>query len=72
MIQRGGSGSSVLSERPSSIDDELFRLATNHLGSEKLAGFAIRELLPVLASGKIDEAGQIIVENFEQFKGTKK
>ena len=72
IIHRGGDGSSVLAERPSSIDDELFRLATNYLGSEKIANFAIRELLPVLASGKIDEAGQMIAENFEQFRVTKK
>jgi DNA repair exonuclease SbcCD nuclease subunit len=72
VTHRGDGGSSVLSERPSSIDDELFRLATNHLGSEKLARFAVRDLLPVLASGKIDEAGQLIAENFEQFKVTKK
>lgn len=72
IMQRGSGGPSVLSGRPSSIDDELFRLATNHLGSEKLADFAIRELLPVLALGKIDEAGQIVLENFEQFKRVKK
>jgi DNA repair exonuclease SbcCD nuclease subunit len=72
VAHRGDDGSSVLSERPSSIDDELFRLATSHLGSEKLARFAVRDLLPVLASGKIDEAGQLIAENFEQFKVTKK
>ena len=69
--QKSG-GSSVLSGRPASIDDELFRLATNYLGSEKLASFAIKELLPVLSSNKIEESNQIVMEGYEQFKRSKK
>jgi DNA repair exonuclease SbcCD nuclease subunit len=70
-VQKTDSGS-VLIDRPASIDDELFRLATNYLGSENIASFAIRELLPALAANKIDESGQLIAENFAQFERAKK
>ncbi len=72
ITQKVNDESSVLDERPASIDNELLRLAITHLGSEKIARFAIWEMLPVLAAGKIDEANQMIVENFEQFKRAKK
>jgi DNA repair exonuclease SbcCD nuclease subunit len=67
-LQRDESDSSVLINRPASIDEELFRFATSYLGSEKLASFAIRELLPVLAANKFDESTRIVEENFEHFK----
>jgi len=66
------SDSSVFLDRPNVIDDEMFRLSVDALGSEQAANFAIRELLPVLASGEIKEASQIIIENFEKFKKEKK
>jgi len=66
------SDSSVFLERPNVIDDEMFRLSVDALGSEQAASFAIKELLPVLASGEIKEASQIIIENFEKFKKEKK
>lgn len=62
------SDSSVFLERPNGIDDEMFRLSVNIMGSEKIANFAIKELLPLLASGQIKEASQIIIENFEKHK----
>ena len=62
------SNSSVFLDRPNVIDDEMFRLSVDALGSEQTASFAIKELLPVLASGQIKEASQIIIENFEKFK----
>ncbi len=64
--------SSVLFDRPARIDDELFKLAVNSLGSEKLANFAVNELLPLLSSYQLDEATGIVVENFEKFKSDKK
>ncbi len=64
--------SSVFLDRPNIIDDEMFRLSVDALGSEQAASFAIKELLPVLASREIKEASQIIVENFEKFKKEKK
>src|SRR5574338_616964 len=71
MTQTNESGSSVLLERPSSIDDELYRLATNYLGTKETAGFAIQELLPLLSANKIAEAEQAIMESFEQYRSSK-
>jgi DNA repair exonuclease SbcCD nuclease subunit len=62
------SDSSVLLERPNAIDDEMLRLSIDAVGSEQIANFAIKELLPLLASGQIREASQIIFENFERYK----
>ena len=66
------SDSSVFLDRPNVIDDEMYRLSVDALGSEQAASFAIRELLPILASREIKEASQIIIENFEKFKKEKK
>ena len=66
------SDSSVFLDRPNIIDDEMFRLSVDALGSKQAASFAIRELLPVLASREIKEASQIIIEDFEKFKKEKK
>ena len=65
------SDSSVFLDRPNVIDDEMFRLSVDALGSKEVAIFAIKELLPVLASGEIKEASQIIFESFEKFKKEK-
>jgi hypothetical protein len=62
----------VFLDRPNVIDDEMFRLSVDVLGSEESAKFAIKELLPILVSGEIKEASQIIYENFEKFKKEKK
>ena len=62
------SDSSVFLERPNAIEDEMFRLSINAIGSEQIASFAIKELLPLLASNQIKEASQIIIENFEKYK----
>ena len=61
--------SSVLLNRPAQIDQELFKLAVNSLKSEKLAHFAINELLPLLSTRQVDNATQVIVENFSNFSG---
>ena len=50
------------------IDEELFRLSVNALGSEKLASFAVKELLPLLSTRQLKEATQIVIENFERYK----
>ena len=65
------SDSSVFLERPNAIEDEMFRLSINAIGSEPIASFAIKELLPLLASNQIKEASQIIIENFEKYKKEK-
>lgn len=66
------SDSSVFLDRPNVIDDEMFRLSADVLGSEQAASFAIKELLPVLSSKEIKEASEIVIENFEKFKKEKK
>ncbi|MDH5462807.1 MAG: DNA repair exonuclease [Nitrosopumilus sp.] len=66
------SDSSVFLDRPNVIDDEMYRLSVNTLGSEQSANFVIRELLPILAAGEVKEASQIIFENFEKFRKEKK
>ncbi len=71
LIQNNDVNSSVLLDRPSSIDDELIRLATNCLGKNELAAFAIKDLLPLLSANKTEEAGHLVVERFEQFKRSK-
>ena len=63
--------SSVLLNRPAQIDEELFKLAVNVLKSEKLANFAVNDLLPLLSLNQLDQATQLVIENFEQFKEKK-
>lgn len=60
--------SMVYLDRPNIIDEELFKLSVNALGSEKLASFAIRELMPLLESDQIKEATQLVIENYQQYK----
>ncbi len=59
---------SIFVERPAKIDDEMFKLTKNILNSEALANFAIKDLLPLLSTNHIDEANQLIIENFNRFK----
>ena len=71
LVQKQDSASSVLSDRPARIDEELFKLAVNSLKSEKLASFAVNDLLPILSASQIEQANQLIIENFERFKKEK-
>jgi exonuclease SbcD len=71
IISKESLDSSVFLERPIAIDDEMLRLSTNSTGSEQLANFAIKELLPPLAINQIKEATNVILENFEIFKKEK-
>ncbi len=63
--------SSIFFDRPNVIDEEMFRLSVNALGSEQIANFAIKELLPLLVSTQIKEATQVVEESFEKFKKEK-
>ena len=63
--------SSVLLNRPARIDEELFKLAVNALKSEKLANFAVNDLLPLLSTNQLEQATQLVIENFEEFKDRK-
>ena len=71
IISKESLDSSVFLERPNAIDDEMLRLSTDSTGSEQLANFAIKELLPPLAINQIKEATNVILENFEIFKKEK-
>jgi len=64
--------SSVFLDRPHAVDDEMLRLSTDAAGSEQIANFAIKELLPPLAANQIKEATSVILENFENFKKERK
>lgn len=68
IISKKTSEASVFLDRPNVIDDEMFKLSVDVLGSEENANFAIKELLPLLSTGQIKEASQIILESFEKFK----
>ena len=63
--------SSVLLNRPARIDEELFKLAVNALKSEKLANFAVNDLLPLLSTNQLEQATHLVIENFEEFKERK-
>ncbi len=63
--------SAIYLERPNIIDEELFKLAVDSLGSERLASFAVKELLPLLSTEQLKEASLILVENFEKYKKEK-
>jgi DNA repair exonuclease SbcCD nuclease subunit len=71
ILQKNSDDSSVLMDKPAKIDEELFKLAVNSLKSEKLANFAVKELLPLLSTNQVEQANQLIIENFEQFKKEK-
>ena len=70
-ISQTDDGASVLLDRPTRIDEELFKLAINTLKSEKLAGFAVNDLLPLLSTSQLEQATELVIENFEQYKEKK-
>jgi len=72
IYQKEEKGFRVLLEKPARIDDELLKLAVSTLKSEKLASFAVKELIPLLSMNEIEQASQLVFENFEQFKKEKK
>ena len=72
VISNATDDSKVFLDRPSVIDDELFRLAINAVGSKQVASFAVQKLLPLLSAGQVKEATQIVIENFEQYKKERK
>lgn len=63
--------SSIFLDRPNVINDEMFRLSVNAVGSKQIANFAIKELLPPLTSNQLKEAMHVILEKFEEFKKEK-
>ena len=62
----------MLTERPNSIEGELFRLSVDTLGSEANARFAIKELMPMLSAKQVSEATQAIIEGYKDFRKERK
>jgi hypothetical protein len=71
IITKQTSDSSVFLDRPNEIEDEIFRLSANALGSEQDANFAIIKLLPALSTDATDQALEIILEDYKKFKEEK-
>ena len=71
-ISQSDDGTSVLLDRPARIDEELFKLAVKALKSEELATFAVNDLLPLLSNNQLDQATQLVIENFEHYKEQRK
>lgn len=57
---------SVYDEKPSDIDIEMLKRTREALGSDELAEFAVKELLPLLAENRIDEACELIWKGYER------
>jgi DNA repair protein SbcD/Mre11 len=70
-VEEGKTGEILLSERPSDVRQEMLDLATKTLGTEALATFAVKELLPLLEAGSTEEALDLVNSAFERlrFKG---
>jgi DNA repair exonuclease SbcCD nuclease subunit len=63
---------SVFIDKPLKIEEEMYRIAKEILGSTEMANFAVNELLPLLSKGDSSQAGQAVIDNFERFrKGVK-
>jgi DNA repair protein SbcD/Mre11 len=67
-ISKEENNGSVFMGRPMKIEDEIFRIAKETLGSDTLANFAINELLPLLSKGNKEESNHMINENFNRLK----
>lgn len=59
---------STYDDRPRDIDAEMLRLTKEVLGSDELAEFAIKELLPLLVENKTKEAFEITWKVYENSK----
>lgn len=59
-------GARVYDERPQDMEQELFKLSANALGSDELAAFAIRDLLPAASEGDASRALEIAWEAFKK------
>ncbi|MDE1839084.1 MAG: exonuclease SbcCD subunit D [Thaumarchaeota archaeon] len=67
-ISKEQSNGSIFADKPLRMEEEMYRIANNILGSIDMTNFAINELLPLLSKGNTDEANQAVIDNFERFK----
>jgi DNA repair protein SbcD/Mre11 len=63
--------STIYFDKPDMIEEEMLKLSVSTLGSEQVANFAVKELFPLLFSKQLDEAVELVVENFHKFKKRK-
>lgn len=63
----------IMTSKPSKIRDELIRHTKKSVNDDSLAEFAINELLPLLASNRLDDALSLVIDDYEKAKlGEKK
>jgi DNA repair exonuclease SbcCD nuclease subunit len=67
-ISKEENNGAIFIGRPLKIEDEMFRIAKETLGSDVLANFAINELLPLLSKRNYEEANHLINENFDRLR----
>jgi exonuclease SbcD len=67
-IDEAKTNETVYSEKPEDIRQEMFNLAAKVLKNEDLASYAVKELLPFLEKGQIDEALELVNKTFERFR----
>ncbi len=60
--------SRVLLEKPNAINETMYKLTVEILGSEQLAKFAIDELLPILSKRDTKEALGLVFEKYKEGK----
>jgi len=63
---------SAYDEKPGDIDTEMLNKTKEVLGSDELAEFAVKELLPLLADNKIDEAFALAWKVYQNSRFMKK
>jgi DNA repair protein SbcD/Mre11 len=64
-VEAGVTAGKEYEERPSDIDQEILNLASKITGSGDAGGFAVGELLPLLAEKRIDEATDLLWATFK-------
>jgi DNA repair exonuclease SbcCD nuclease subunit len=67
-IQEKEPQESIFLNKPPQINDEMLKLASETIDSEKVANFALKELLPLLTSNQLEQANQLILENYKQYR----
>ena len=67
-ISKEQSNGSIFADKPLRMEEEMYKIAKDILGSIDMTNFAINELLPLLSKGNTDEANQAVIDNFERFK----
>lgn len=58
----------IMTSEPSNTNKELLRHTKNSVNDDKLAEFAINDLLPLLSSNKTDEALSLVKMDYEEFR----